>query len=123
MRCGIKSCAVAPPSKRNSQLLPNLSATHCATTAQQGALKALARAVIERNDTRNPSATPDEKVTQLLPPDNPEKLRSFGAVAEGSACPCGSKQYRSKAFLWRDMKGGLRQGYECLKCKTRYCFV
>ncbi len=61
-----KSCVVALPIEHNSATFTHKSATSTATTPQPISLKALANRVLERNQTRNFSATSPDKGAQLL---------------------------------------------------------
>jgi hypothetical protein len=72
-----KSCAVALPIERNCATFTKIDATVSATGAQPTGLKALALAVLQRNQQRNFSATDDKKHAQLLGEKNPEKLRGI----------------------------------------------
>ena len=77
-----QSCAVALPRQRNCATDEGASATNNATAAQLRGLKALANAVLERNQQRNRSATTPEKARNFIPQIDPQKLRTIDPMDE-----------------------------------------
>ena len=61
----VASCASGEPSERNSATDTGKSATSSATTAKPKGLKALAGAVLERNQQRNQNATNELRQSSL----------------------------------------------------------
>ncbi len=75
MKTKMKSCTVAPSMECNCATSEDEGATAPATPSATPGLKALANQVLQRNQSRNLSATEAKKTRNFSPNLEPEKLR------------------------------------------------
>lgn len=124
MTAPAKSCAVAFPMERNHATSEPIDATSPATSAQLVSLKALAKAVLKRNQMRNSYATRRENACNFQIEKDLSKLRSILEESSTEKLPAFKDNLRvdwltpcpiCSGHLFTESDRG---GYFCCECQA-----